>query len=275
MLVGEKWKEDVMSKFIKIIPEVLVADESFEKYLERAIIEPAKKGGTFIGNRHDIALDEFRKYGIVLPKGGMIIPSVEPNELYSLMKRAREIKHQRYLKKRAAIRKAAEEKAAEGRARLLPQVRAMLALLENNAGAAEWIEPLYYGESVSIHGATIETSFRLRWINRVVGLREEGHVFDWTDDDIDRLNAIVTKWVQEKKKRLTYLQVLCKNGGVVKTETRKSFVSSEKVSLERIASGKTPKGAGDDLYDQIEYDVHFLGEEEINFLEKEWLKKNS
>ncbi len=73
-----------MSKFVSITPEVVVADKKFAKYLRRADIKAAKKGGAFVGN-YEVAPDEFRKYGIVLPKGGMIIPDIEPDRLKEIV----------------------------------------------------------------------------------------------------------------------------------------------------------------------------------------------
>ncbi len=72
--------KDYMSKFVKISAAVLVADEPFAIYLWNGKVSPAKKGGTFVGN-YEVAPDQFRKYGIILPKGGMIIPDAEPDVL--------------------------------------------------------------------------------------------------------------------------------------------------------------------------------------------------
>jgi len=73
-----------MSKFVKITSEVVAEDEKFAEYLRRACLTPAKKGGTFVGN-YEVSPNEFRKYGIVLPKGGMIIPDVEPDKLKEIV----------------------------------------------------------------------------------------------------------------------------------------------------------------------------------------------
>lgn len=73
-----------MSKFKQITLEVATADEKFAKYLRQADIKPAKKGGAFVGN-YEVAPDEFRKYGIVLSKGGMIIPDSEPDRLREIV----------------------------------------------------------------------------------------------------------------------------------------------------------------------------------------------
>lgn len=69
-----------MSKFAKITSDVVAADELFVRYFSNSKILAARKGGTFVGN-YEMAPDAFRKYGIVLPKGGMIIPDMEPDEL--------------------------------------------------------------------------------------------------------------------------------------------------------------------------------------------------
>lgn len=73
-----------MSRFIKISLEVLATDVGFAEYLRQSNIKSAKKGGTFVGN-YEVALDEFSKYGIILPKGGMIIPDMEPDELREIV----------------------------------------------------------------------------------------------------------------------------------------------------------------------------------------------
>lgn len=73
-----------MPKFAKITEAVLTANEKLAVYLRQADIKSAKKGGAFVGN-YDVAPDEFRKYGIVLPKGGMIIPNVEPDKLKEIV----------------------------------------------------------------------------------------------------------------------------------------------------------------------------------------------
>lgn len=73
-----------MSKFTSITAAVLAANERLAEYLRQADIKQAKKGGAFVGN-YDVAPDEFRRYGIVLPKGGMIIPDISPEELREII----------------------------------------------------------------------------------------------------------------------------------------------------------------------------------------------
>ncbi len=70
--------------FAKITVDVLFQNARLAEYLRRADIKQARNGGTFVGN-HNVALDEFRKYGIVLPKGGMIIPGAEPDDLKEIV----------------------------------------------------------------------------------------------------------------------------------------------------------------------------------------------
>ncbi len=78
-----------MSKFIKISVEAIALDRELAEYLGSAEIKAAKRSGAFIGTRR-VALNEFRKYGIVLPKGGMIIPDAEPTKLKAAIKEAAE-----------------------------------------------------------------------------------------------------------------------------------------------------------------------------------------
>lgn len=73
-----------------ITAEIICGDIEFAKYLAGAKIEPARKGGAFVGN-YDIAPESFRKYGIVLSKGGMIIPGSTADELKGGLKEARRL----------------------------------------------------------------------------------------------------------------------------------------------------------------------------------------
>ena len=70
--------------FQKITVDTLVNNRSFFEYLKEAQIKKGNRGGTFVGN-YEIAPSEFRKYGIILSKGGMILPQIEPEELRQLM----------------------------------------------------------------------------------------------------------------------------------------------------------------------------------------------
>lgn len=65
--------------FTKITVEVLLQNPSLAEYLRRAEIKPAQRGGTFVGSR-EVASNDFRKYGIVLPRGGMIIPYMDSEQ---------------------------------------------------------------------------------------------------------------------------------------------------------------------------------------------------
>lgn len=74
-------------QFTEITPTVLAEDKDFFQYLWAARIKAGDKGGTFIGTRA-VGPEAFRKYGIVLPKGGMILPQVEPAALQAILKGA-------------------------------------------------------------------------------------------------------------------------------------------------------------------------------------------
>jgi hypothetical protein len=74
-----------MARFEKISQSVLEADKKFVAYLRGASISPANRGGTFVGNR-EVAPEEFRKYGIILPKGGIILPDIEKDKLEGIIK---------------------------------------------------------------------------------------------------------------------------------------------------------------------------------------------
>lgn|GEM_PF-4154538 len=74
--------------FEKISESVLANNKPLADYLRWAEITPGKRGGSFVGNR-EVASDELKNWGIVLPKGGMIIPDSSPEEL-------KEVRHQHY-----------------------------------------------------------------------------------------------------------------------------------------------------------------------------------
>ncbi len=73
-----------MPKFAEISVAVLATDEKLAEYLKKGKIGKANKGGTFVGN-YEVAPDEFRKYGIVLPKGGMILPDYDPETVTRML----------------------------------------------------------------------------------------------------------------------------------------------------------------------------------------------
>jgi len=75
---------------MKINAEIIASDIKFAEYLLNAGIKPANKGGAFVGN-HDIAPESFRRYGIILPKGGMIIPDLTAEELKGDFKEGRKL----------------------------------------------------------------------------------------------------------------------------------------------------------------------------------------
>ncbi len=105
-------KEGITSKFLKITPEVLGSDEEFAKYLRQADIKSAKKGGAFVG-KYEVASDEFRKYGIVLPRGGMIIPDISPKDLRDIIMAEYNVAKKENEDRREKDRKALIEKVEE------------------------------------------------------------------------------------------------------------------------------------------------------------------
>ena len=74
-----------MAKFKKITPSILAENEVLASYLLLADIKSARKGGVFVGN-YEVAPDEFRQYGIVLPRGGMIIPDDTPERIRGMVR---------------------------------------------------------------------------------------------------------------------------------------------------------------------------------------------
>jgi hypothetical protein len=101
-MLGEV-KEGLMAQFKKIDAAELAANEVLHRYLIGASrITAGNRGGTFVGNR-DIAPDSFRSFGIVLPKGGMILPQHEPGEVKALLRS--------YLDEARAVHKASAKEA--------------------------------------------------------------------------------------------------------------------------------------------------------------------
>jgi hypothetical protein len=66
--------------FKKISIGVLVDNKPLADYLKWAEISPGKRGGSFVSNGK-IAPRELGEWGIILPKGGMIVPNSSPEEL--------------------------------------------------------------------------------------------------------------------------------------------------------------------------------------------------
>lgn len=86
---------------------IITGDVEFAKYLAGAKIKPANKGGAFVGS-YKVAPESFKKYGIVLPNGGMIIPDLTADELKGESKEARRILLEQ-VEKRGAERAVAED----------------------------------------------------------------------------------------------------------------------------------------------------------------------
>ena len=81
-----------MANFTKISATILATREELRRYLSDArTIAAANRGGTFVGNR-DIAPDSLREFGIILPKGGMILPHHEPEEIRDFLNAAKKVR---------------------------------------------------------------------------------------------------------------------------------------------------------------------------------------
>lgn len=256
-----------MSKFEKITVEVLVAaDEALAGYLRKSTIVAAKKGGAFVGN-YEVAPDNFRKYGIVLPKGGMIIPDVEPDNLRALVQQMRDTKAAAYRRKQAEaeeIRRAEEQKIAEVRSPLLAKVQAAYDLLKNNAGQHWRLQALQYGKdepSPLCHATRVkqfETAHKIGLLE-LPPITDATVVFEWTCEDMARLTQIVRQWVESTQARRDFIwKLFVNNNGIfTKTEEHKSFQVSE---------GRCAKWV------EITY---YIGGEQITDLEHQWLKSRS
>ena len=102
--------------FKKITAAELAANETLRRYLTGASrLDSARKGGVFVGNR-DIAPDSLRDFGIVLPKGGMILPDESLEGVLAALREARQ-----------EVEKAAEEAAEKSREERLAATQAALA----------------------------------------------------------------------------------------------------------------------------------------------------
>lgn len=269
-----------MFKFIT--SEVVAVDEKFAEYLRRADIKSAKKGGAFVGN-YDVAPDEFRKYGIVLPKGGMIIPDAEPDDLRAIVQHLREAEAAAYRQRQEEaedIRRAAEQKIAEVRSPLLAEVQAAYDLLKNNAGPDWCLQALQYGEdepSFIYHADRVkqfETAYK-------IGLRElppitDGTiVFEWTSEGVARLTQIVRQWVESTQARrdLIWRLFVNANGIFTKTEDHKSAYAGK-------SFGRAMATAGTSHYSEGKWDewveiTYYIGGEQVTDLEHRWLKSRS
>ena len=116
-----------MAKFEMISMKVLVENEGLRHYLAGApAVTDAKKGGTFVGNR-DIAPDSLRPFGIVLPKGGMILPQHKPEEVQGALKEAlEEVRREAAARDEERLRPAREKlqrKHKEEKARLAAAIK--------------------------------------------------------------------------------------------------------------------------------------------------------
>lgn len=260
-----------MPKFIKIDSKVVAADAKLAGYLRRASIAPAKKGGAFVGN-YEVAPDELRKYGIVLPKGGMIIPDSESDELRGIMQEVREaeaVECLRWKEKTEAVHQAAEQKITEARDRLLPAVQAAYDLLRTNNGPCWRLQALQYGEDEpSLFGraeqSKFETSHKIGLIE-LPPVTDATFVFEWTAEDVARLTRIVTQWIESIQPRRDFLWKLFveSNGIFTKSEVAESCFAGHSLVT------------GGAKYDEWIESTYYIGGEKVTDAEHEWLRGRS
>ncbi len=158
-----------MGKFQEITLELLLENEVLRKYLLKARIGPAKKGdGAFVGT-YDIAPKEFRSFGIVLPRGGMIIPGADPVKLKEMVKEPERRREAEDLANRRAVEKD-----------YLNQVKEIIA--EAGLTDIEVVEE----DGVDFHsiGATSwHKSFLVREGEKIFSLHSEEEPYRGLDDD--------------------------------------------------------------------------------------------
>lgn len=265
-----------MSKFVQITVEVVATDKKFAEYLRRADIKSAKKGGAFVGN-YEIAPDEFRKYGIVLPKGGMIIPDSEPEALKGIVQGLREAEAAQ-CRREQETDSAADQRIAAARERFLPKVKAIYDLLAKNAGETWRLQALQWGQEkpLGLYKADEIVCFETA---QKIGLLElspatdTALVFEWTTEDIVRLMQIVERWFEATSPRREFLWDLFvqANGIFTKTEEEKSAYAGKSFTPRRTDFGWYSEGKWDEWV-EITY---YVGGEKLTECEHEWLKGRS
>ena len=307
--------------FKKVSQEDLAADNVLAAYLLQATLKPGKTGGVFVAT-YTVAADSLRQYGIVLPKGGMIIPDEDTSRLNSLLAavRAKEQEEQRML----AIRKHEQRRAENERqlqslkelARVSPHLtvsilgngalvvylpcdkvnplciggfdRVKLFLEHENSiwqNRETLMEPvrqlqarlaehcfhgiigLYYDaqfgtfqESKYYNGLANSWSFRLKSRPPHRDKEDEELNFDWTEENVQRCEEFVNKWISWMKSRGAEL---AQSGG--KLNTKKEWDSSSRHSLwdnKVVSEGSSSWGT-----------AYFIGDTEITYMEYKWLAK--
>jgi hypothetical protein len=175
---------------MKIKAEIIASDIKFAEYLLNAGIKPANKGGAFVGN-HDIAPESFRNYGIVLPKGGMIILESTADELKEEFKKGRKL----LIERRNEAVKVAQAKRAKIEYDYLAKVSELLARYnipglaiirnrhkrcKNCSWSAAFLDVFYGQSNETVDDYTLlafgnDAAFRLRHENSPDQLEGEGN----------------------------------------------------------------------------------------------------
>jgi len=253
----------------RVTEQVLRGNENLLRYLSRGEIKPAKRGGAFVGS-YDIAPEQFGQYGIILPKGGMIIPEIPAEDLCAMVQKLRQEKilEAQQVKQRAEQEKQdADQKIANARLRLLGRVQEAYSLLERNAGETWRLQAMKYGQEAPSNGYKSDEIVAFPSANRVgllgpSSISDTSQVFEWTDKDINQLTEIIGEWLKAAQPRRDLLWGLFvkANGVVTMTQEKKSYFEGHSLA--------TGKARWDDV---IEVRC-FVGGEEITDREHGWLK---
>jgi len=272
-----------MSKFLEINLKTVSDDAVLAKYLKDArTITNGKKGGIFVGN-YTIAPETLRTYGIILPKGGLIIPDMEPDELRHVLQQMYDMRKDELLrqeKEAEAMRQSAEQKIAKNRTRLLPFVVEAFNVLKDNAGPDWKLQALEYGKDKPSSCYDLTKVWKFETAHKI-GLLELSPItsaitiFEWTDKDIARLTNTISKWLEVSKPRLDLLWKLFvnSNGVFTKTENKESCYAGK-------SFGSAMRTAGTSHYSEGKWDewievTYYIGGEKITELEHKWLKSRS
>jgi len=256
-----------MANFKKISVAVLAGNKGFAEYLRQADIKQAKRGGTFVGNR-SVAPNEFRRYGIVLPKGGMIIPDVSPEELRATLREVDE--EDRQAKERL------EAEIERKRTPFLAEVQGLYDLLKDNAGPAHALQALMFGDEPCPFGGgnNFEKAHRIGLSELLPGI-DSDMIFEWTRKDINRLSEIIKEWYKATKDRRDKLfSLFRKNNGVFTTQEEKRVEYAGKSFGVALAS-RHSSHYSEGKWDEWTETTYYIGGEEVNDLEHQWLKSRS
>lgn len=221
-----------MARFLKITAELLSADEKLAGYLRQARISSGRNGGTFVGS-YEVASDEWKKYGIVLPKGGMILPDEDPGNLKDLIQHLLDDEARRQAEAEAAARME-EARLETERASFAPSVLAAFELFRINGGPTWKLQVEEKGDSSTFRSFRPERILQACKISlgELSPITEAPLVFEWTSDEVDRLTAIIRQWVEATQPRRDRLWSLFVEAcGVFTKVERRVFCSSVSHSM--------------------------------------------